>query len=244
MKNFKVIVSYNGVNFNGYQKQSNLRSVQGEIEKVLSKIHHYEVKSFGAGRTDKGVHALGQVFNFESDLEMEACQFEKAFNSLLPEDIYVKNVEEVDMSFHSRYSSKSKEYHYLVNLGEYNVLEKDYVLQLNKTVDVEKMREASKLFLGEHDFRNFCASEEEKVKDYIRIIESIEIIKENNKVLFIFKGNGFLRYMVRMLVAVLLEIGKGRKDVSFIEERLDSDKLNRSNYKVDSCGLYLVRVNY
>ena len=88
------------------------------------------------------------------------------------------------------------------------------------------------------------ASEEEKVKDYIRIIESIEIIKENNKVLFIFKGNGFLRYMVRMLVAVLLEIGKGRKDVSFIEERLDSDKLNRSNYKVDSCGLYLVRVNY
>lgn len=244
MKNFKVIVSYNGVNFNGYQKQSNLRSVQGEIEKVLSKIHHYEVKSFGAGRTDKGVHALGQVFNFESDLEMEAWKFEKAFNSLLPEDIYVKNVEEVDMSFHSRYSSKSKEYHYLVNLGEYNVLEKDYVLQLNKTVDVEKMREASKLFLGEHDFRNFCASEEEKVKDYIRIIESIEITKENNKVLFIFKGNGFLRYMVRMLVAILLEIGKGRKDVSFIEERLDSDKLNRSNYKVDSCGLYLVRVNY
>lgn len=244
MKNFKVIVSYNGVNFNGYQKQSNLRSVQGEIEKVLSKIHHYEVKSFGAGRTDKGVHALGQVFNFESDLEMDARQFEKAFNSLLPEDIYVKNVEEVDMSFHSRYSSKSKEYHYLVNLGEYNVLEKDYVLQLNKTVDVEKMREASKLFLGKHDFRNFCASEEEKVKDYIRIIESIEIIKENNKVLFIFKGNGFLRYMVRMLVAILLEIGKGRKDVSFIEERLDSDKLNRSNYKVDSCGLYLVRVNY
>lgn len=244
MRNFKVVVSYNGVNFNGYQKQNSLRSVQGEIEKVLNKIHHHDVKSFGAGRTDKGVHALGQVFNFESDLEMNASQFEKAFNSLLPDDIYVKNVEEVDMSFHARYSSKSKEYHYLVNLGDYNVLEKDYVLQLTKDVDVEKMKEASKLFLGKHDFKNFCASEEEKVKDYIRIIESIDITKENDKILFVFKGNGFLRYMVRMLVAILLEIGTGRKDVSFIEERLDNDKLNRSNYKVDSCGLYLIKVNY
>ena len=135
MRNFKVIVSYNGVNFNGYQKQNNLRSVQGEIEKVLNKIHHKDIKSFGAGRTDKGVHALGQVFNFESDLEMNASQFEKAFNSLLPDDIYVKSVEEVDMSFHSRYSSKSKEYRYLVNLGGYNVLEKDYVLQLNKDIN-------------------------------------------------------------------------------------------------------------
>ena len=244
MRNFKVIVSYNGVNFNGYQKQNNLRSVQGEIEKVLNKIHHKDIKSFGAGRTDKGVHALGQVFNFESDLEMNASQFEKAFNSLLPDDIYVKSVEEVDMSFHSRYSSKSKEYRYLVNLGGYNVLEKDYVLQLNKEVDVDKMIAASKHFLGKHDFRNFCASEEEKVKDYIRVIESIEITWENEKIQFVFKGNGFLRYMVRMLVAILLEIGKGRKDESFIKERLDCENLNRSNYKVDSCGLYLVKVNY
>ena len=148
------------------------------------------------------------------------------------------------MSFHSRYSSKSKEYRYLVNLGGYNVLEKDYVLQLNKEVDVDKMIAASKLFLGKHDFRNFCASEEEKVKDYIRVIESIEITKENEKIQFVFKGNGFLRYMVRMLVAILLEIGKGRKDESFIKERLDCENLNRSNYKVDSCGLYLVKVNY
>ena len=244
MKNFKVIVSYNGVNFNGYQRQHNLRSVQGEIEKILKQIHHYDVKSFGAGRTDKGVHALGQVFNFETELDMTAYQFEKAFNSLLPDDIYVKSVEEVDISFHSRYSSKSKEYHYLINLGEYNVLEKDYVLQFNKELNLDKMVSASKLFLGKHDFRNFCASEEEKVKDYIRVIENIEITRDNNKILFVFKGNGFLRYMVRMLVGVLIEIGKGRKTSDFIKERLDKDMLNRSNYKVDSCGLYLVRVEY
>lgn len=244
MRNFKVIVSYNGVNFNGYQKQNNLRSVQGEIEKVLSKVHHYDVKSFGAGRTDKGVHALAQVFNFESELNMGPREYERAFNSLLPSDIYVKSVEAVDLSFHSRYSAKGKEYHYVLNEGEYNVLEKDYVLQLNKRLDLNKMSEASKLFLGEHDFRNFCASEEEKVKDYIRVIESIEIERVNDKITFIFKGNGFLRYMVRMIVAVLIEIGKGRKESTFIRERLDDTKLKRSNYKVDACGLYLVKVNY
>lgn len=244
MKNYKVIISYNGVNFSGYQKQSNLRSVQGEIERVLNKIHGYDVKSFGSGRTDKGVHALGQVFNFESELNMSGKQFKRAFNSLLPGDIYVKSVEEVDEKFHSRYSCVNKEYCYVLNMGEYNPLEKDYVLQLNRELNVEKMKEASKFFLGEHDFKNFCASEEEKVKDYIRIIETIDIVEEGNKLKFIFKGNGFLRYMVRMIVAILVEIGQGRRDVSFIKERLDCKEIKRSNYKVNACGLYLVKVNY
>ena len=244
MRNFKVVVSYNGVNFYGYQKQDKLRTVQGEIEKVLKQIHHKDVKSCGAGRTDKGVHALNQVFNFETELSMNANDYKKAFNSLLPEDIFVKDVEEVALDFHSRYSSKGKEYHYILNEGEYNVFEKDYVYQLNRLLDIDKMKGASQLFLGEHDFRNFCASEEEKVKDYIRIIDDIEIIREEEKIKFIFRGNGFLRYMVRMLVAILVEIGQGRKDASFIEERLDVEKLIRSNYKVDSCGLYLVNVNY
>ena len=244
MKNYKVIISYNGVNFNGYQKQDKLRSVQGEIEKTLYKIHGYEVKSFGSGRTDKGVHAYGQVFNFESVLNMSCEQFKKAFNALLPDDIYVKSVEEVEMSFHSRYSCLNKEYHYVINLGEYNPLEKDLVFQFNREINVEKMIQASNLFVGEHDFKNFCACEEDKVKDYIRNIEYIEILKEGDKLIFKFRGNGFLRYMVRMLVGVLLEIGKGRKDELFVKERLDCNILKRSNYKVSACGLYLVKVNY
>lgn len=244
MKNYKVIISYNGVCFNGYQRQSKLRSVQGEIEKVLKQIHGYEVKSFGSGRTDKGVHALNQVFNFESELNMNAGNFEKAFNALLPDDIYVKSVEEVSCDFHSRYSCISKEYHYLVNVGEYDPLKKDYVLQFNKELDVDSMISASKLFLGKHDFRNFCASEEEKVKDYIRVVEKIDIEKADNIVTFKFEGDGFLRYMVRMLVGILIEIGRGKKEESFIKDRLDKEELKRSNYKVSSCGLYLVKVNY
>lgn len=244
MRNYKVIISYNGVNFNGYQKQNNLRSVQGEIEKVLSKIHKKNIKTFGAGRTDKGVHAFNQVFNFESDLDMTPLQFKKALNSLMCDDIYVKSVEEVSIDFHSRYSSISKEYHYLVNIGEYDPLSKDFVLQYNKYLDLEKMKEASKLFIGKHDFKNFCASEEEKVKDYIRTISCIDIGRNNDIIIFKLKGDGFLRYMVRMIVAILLEIGKGKRDCSFIEERLDKEELKRSNYKVAACGLYLVSVNY
>ena len=106
------------------------------------------------------------------------------------------------------------------------------------------MIEASKLFLGEHDFKNFCGSEEEKVKDYIRRITKIDIREREDKIIFTFQGNGFLRYMIRMIVGILVEIGKGKRDVIFIKERLDSEKLNRSNYKVESCGLYLVKVNY
>lgn len=244
MKNYKVIISYNGVNFSGYQRQNNLRSVQGEIEKVLKTIHGYDVKSFGSGRTDKGVHALNQVFNFESDLNMDANNFKRAFNSLLPDDIYVKSVKRVKENFHSRYSCVSKEYHYLINVGEYDPLKKDYILQFNRNLDVEKMIQASKLFLGRHDFKNFCASEEEKVKDYIREIEKIDIIKKGSLITFKFVGDGFLRYMVRMIVGILVEIGKGRKEQSFIEDRLDKEELKRSNYKVSSCGLYLVKVNY
>lgn len=244
MTNYKVIVSYNGVNFNGYQKQNGLRSVQGEIEKVLRQIHGYEIKSFGSGRTDKGVHALNQVFNFESNLNMQASNFEKAFNSLLPDDIYVKSVKKVKDDFHSRYSCVSKEYHYLINVGEYNPLQKDYVLQFNNELNIKEMIEASKLFLGKHDFKNFCASEEEKVKDYIRVIDKIDILKKGNIITFKLIGDGFLRYMVRMIVGILVEIGKGRKDQSFIKERLDKEELKRSNYKVSSCGLYLVKVNY
>lgn len=244
IKNYKVVISYNGVNFNGYQKQNNLRSVQGEIEKVLKKIHGYEVKSFGSGRTDKGVHALNQVFNFESELNMDENNYKKAFNSLLPDDIYVKSVKRVSEKFHSRYSCISKEYHYLVNVGEYDPLKKDYILQFNKELDVNKMINASKLFLGEHDFKNFCASEEEKVKDYVRTIDKIDILKKGNLITFKFVGDGFLRYMVRMIVGILMEIGKGRKDEDFIACRLDKEELKRSNYKVSSCGLYLVKVNY
>jgi tRNA pseudouridine38-40 synthase len=162
----------------------------------------------------------------------------------LPNDIYVNKVEEVNEGFHARFSALSKVYRYKINTGEYNPLEVKYVYQLNRELDVNKMKEAAELFLGEHDFYNFCGYQEDKIKNYVRTIYSIEINKHDDYLDIEIKGNGFIRYMVRMIVAILIEIGLANKDESFIKERLDSKEKKRSNYKVSGAGLYLVSIDY
>lgn len=241
---FKVTVSYDGSNFNGFQKQNNYRSVEQEINDVLTKMHKHEVKIVGAGRTDKDVHAINQVFHFDSDLKITPEGVKRGLNALLPDDIYIRNVEKVDDDFHARFSAKEKTYEYKINMGEYNPLEVKYIYQLNKRLDVEKMMDASKLFLGEHDFYNFCGYQEDKIKSYVRIIRDIAINVENNYMFIRITGNGFIRYMVRMIVAILIEIGLNKKDESFIKERLDVKEKKRSNYKVSGSGLYLINIEY
>ena len=241
---FKAIVSYDGTNFNGSQKQPNLRSVEKELESALAKMHKHKVKLVMCSRTDKGVHALGQVFHFDSDLKITPLGVKRGLNGLLPDDIYIKDVSEVDEDFHARFSSTSKVYLYKINMGEYNPIETNYIYQLNRELDVEKMIAASNLFIGKHDFYNFCGYQEEKIKDYVRVIDYIKIVKDGEYLNIEIKGNGFIRYMVRMIVAILIEIGLNRKDNSFILERLDTQEKKRSNYKVSGSGLYLLRVNY
>ena len=241
---YKAIVSYDGTNFNGFQRQKDYRSVEEEIELALEKMNKKRIRITGAGRTDKGVHALGQVFHFECDLNISETGLKRGMNSYLPQDIYVKDVKCVDEEFHARYSAKSKVYRYKINMGEYNPIEVNYVYELCKELDINKMIEASKLFLGEHDFYNFCGYQESIEKNFVRIIESIEIKKDDNYVIIEIRGNGFIRYMVRMIVAILVEIGLNKKDESFIKERLDSNIKNRSNYKVPGNGLYLVSIDY
>ena len=241
---FKVTISYDGTQFNGFQKQKNYRSIEQELEECLAKMHKHEVKVVGAGRTDKGVHALGQVFHFDSDLKITSEGVKKGLNALLSSDIYIKQVEEVDEDFHARYSAKAKVYEYKINIGEYNPIEVNYIYQLNKNLDLDKMRNAAKLFIGEHDFYNFCGYQEDIIKNYVRTISMINIVSKDNYVNVSIKGNGFIRYMVRMIVAILVEIGLGRKDEQFIKDRLDKDIKKRSNYKMDGCGLYLVEIDY
>lgn len=241
---YKVTVSYDGTKFNGFQRQKNYRSVEEEIEKALSSMHKQQMRIVGAGRTDKGVHAYGQVFHFDSDLKITPEGIKKGMNALLSEDIYVRNVEKVSDEFHARYSAKEKKYEYKINIGEYNPLEVNYVYQLNKELDLKLMKEASNLFIGEHDFYNFCGYQEDKIKTYVRIIKSIDIDTHMNCVNITVTGNGFIRYMVRMIVAILIEIGLKRKNVDFIKQRLDSEEKKRSNYKVSGSGLYLKEITY
>lgn len=245
MKRFMVVLTYDGHGYYGFQRQKgNLKSIQGEVEKALTLINKSKVEIVGAGRTDKGVHALGQVLHFDIDSNMNATQYKKALNSLLKKDIRILKVKEVNQNFHARFSKGIKTYFYLINLGEYDLFKRNYIYQYNAMLDIDKMKEAAKLFVGVHDFRNFCAAEKEDIVDYKREIFSIDFILKKDILKIEIKGNGFLRYMVRMIVGVLIEIGKKRKNIDYVKERLDKNKLIRSNYKAPSEGLYLKEIKY
>lgn len=236
-------VSYDGSNYYGYQKQNNEITIQEVIENCLNKICKKPVIIHSSGRTDAKVHAYGQMFHFDTELNMNEDNWFKALNSLLPKDIRIKKVYLVDDDFHSRFNAKIKNYIYKINIGEYNLFEKDYITQINKKLNIYKIQEAIALFIGTHDFRNFCANNEKDI-DYIRTIYSIDVIEKDNYIELSFKGNGFKRYMIRMIVGTILEYSKGRIDLSYIEDRLDTVEFNTTQYNAQPEGLYLNKVIY
>ena len=244
MKNVHIIFSYDGSNFLGYQIQNEARTVQYELVKAIEKINGEKTKVDASGRTDKGVHAIEQHACFKSNRNMQENEFKKALNGLLPDDIVIKDVLFEDDDFHPRFSVKNKTYMYKVNLGEYNPFERNYVYQLNKNINLDKMNEASKLFLGTHDFRSFCSNEEAIDYSFVREISEIKIEKSKENLVVFVTGNGFMRYMVRNIVGTLLEIALEKKDESIITSRLDKTIKDVTPYCAPGCGLYLYKVNY
>lgn len=243
MIRYKCIVSYDGTMFHGFQVQTNLRTVQEEIENVLRIICKKKITIYPSGRTDTGVHAYGQVFHFDTEIDMPERNMQNAINSRLPRDIYIRNVEKVNQDFHARFSSKQKEYHYLIGLDEYNPLRKNYVFYSPyKNFDIDKMIEASKIFIGEHDFKSFTKNH--KIENTIRTIYSIEFVKTEDTLTIKFIGNGFLHNMVRILVAMLFEVALNKistKELKTILERKNrvyAPKIAPAN------GLYLYEVKY
>ena len=236
--------SYDGSNFSGYQKQPRERTVQKCLEDALKEINGGKnVIVVASGRTDAGVHAIGQRAHFDMDVKITPDKLMKGLNSILPDDIYVKSVHEVDDNFHARYDVIKKEYRYYINMGEFNPIEKDYVYQYNKKLDINKMRKASKLFVGEHDFRAFCSNEKEKI-NCIRNIYKIKIIKHNDKLELIFVGNGFLKHMVRNIVGILLKVGSNLLTVDEVKMILDEKTRKHNTKPVPGNGLYLQNVYY
>jgi len=244
MVNIKATVSYDGSKYNGWQIQNNARSVQEEIQLALFKIHKKEILITGSGRTDKGVHALNQTFNFKSDLVLSEEDWKRAINANLSSYVYIKKIEFVTDDFHSRYCCTGKTYSYYLNEGEYNPIKNDYIYQLNKKLDVKAMQEAANLFVGEHDFKFFCSNNENEVKDFVKTIFSFDIEEKDDVIKFTVKGTGFLRYQVRMMVGNLIEIGLHRKDLNIIKDRLDAKEGTTTCYNAPSCGLYLEEVRY
>ncbi len=240
---YKVIVSYDGSDFDGYQIQKDKRTVQNEIQLALKKLYQQEIKISSSGRTDKGVHALGQVFSYDVDKEIKCYKIKKALNTYLPKDISIVNVEVASENFHARGSVKSKEYLYKINIGTFNPIERKYCYQYGYSLDVKKLKKAAKVFIGTHNFKNFCTNDEEN-KTFIRTINNIKI-KQNKEIISItFSGNGFLRYMVRMIIGSMIAYNNGKVDLDNLRFSLDERCENRTIYKVPSEGLYLVGVTY
>jgi tRNA pseudouridine38-40 synthase len=240
----KAIISYDGSNFDGYQVQPNKRTVQGELQRVLAIINNCDIKVAASGRTDAKVHALNQVIHFDSIKEIELRKYRFALNNYLPKDIYIKTLTVVDESFHARFLVKKKHYRYLLNMGEYNTFRVNYEYQYGKKLDVDLMKKATLLFLGEHDFHNFTSTKEEETKDYIRSIETFSIMQKDDILIFDVIGDGFLRYMVRMMVGTLIKIGENMKDEREIVSRLDNINNVPCPFKAPGEGLYLVEVYY
>lgn len=244
---YLITFSYDGSSFFGYQKQPKMRTIQGELEKILKEINaNKKVEVYASGRTDAGVHALNQKAHFDLDIEITSDKLLKAMNSLLPEDIYIKKVERVSDNFHARFNAIGKEYVYLINLGEYDPIERNYVYQYNKKLDVVEMERALKYLEGTHNFKSFTKTDEEK-DDYVRTLSQTNLIRDTkdvNKITLVFVGTGFLRYMVRNMVGTLIEVGEGKRKSEEIITILNNQDRTSAGKTANPEGLYLKNVFY
>ncbi len=239
--------SYDGSNFSGYQKQPKERTVQKELEDALKQINNGKIVSVCAsGRTDAKVHALNQKAHFDLETKISEEKLLKGLNSLLPEDIYVKKILPVSDDFHARFNALGKEYIYVINTGEYNPLERKYCYQYCSKLDLVAMERGIKYLEGEHNFKSFTKTDEE-ITDYVRKISQTSIVRDSkdfNKLIITFVGTGFLRYMVRNMVGLLLEIGEGKKKPEEIIKILHEEDRTSAGKTAPPNGLYLRNVFY
>ena len=244
---YLITFSYDGTNFSGYQKQPRERTVQQELEKVLKQLNdNKKVEVHASGRTDAKVHALNQKAHFDIEVKITEEKLQKGMNSLLPEDIYIKKVEKVSDDFHARFNAIGKEYIYQINMGEYNPLERNYVYQYNKKLDIFEMERAMKYLEGTHNFKSFTKTDEEK-NDYVRTLSQTNILRDSKdlqKITLVFIGTGFLRYMVRNIVGTLIEIGEGKRKSEDIISILEQEDRTKAGKTADPDGLYLKNVFY
>ncbi len=244
VKRYKCTVSYVGMHYEGWQSQRKGTSIQEHLEAALESITHRRTITVASGRTDAGVSARGQVFMFESDMDLSARKWMGAINGRLPKDIHVMAVEEVSRIFHARYCVRKKTYAYRINTGPYDVFTKDCVYQCPYPLDFEKMKEAAKDLVGTHDFSSFNTNSREETPDQVRTIFSVDLSKEGDVITISYTGKGFLRYMVRMMSAQLMEVGRGKEEPSVIRSLLEHPSKLKSRRNARPEGLTLETVDY
>ena len=240
------IVSYKGTNYQGWQKQVSAPTIQGEIERVFSKILNTCINIQGSGRTDAGVHAENQYFHFDYDKELDLGRFRYSVNCLLPNDIFIKDIKPVNDDFHARYSAKGKTYTYILRFGERNPFNYEFEENIPQPIDIDILIKALKMFEGKHNFQDFTSKEEDE-DNYVREIYSIEInyLEKARQMTVTLHGNGFLRYMIRNIIGTSIAVASKKEDISFISYHLsEKNKREIVSYKAEPQGLFLVDVNY
>ena len=241
---FLIKFCYDGTNYNGFQKQPHKETIEGKLEEALTKVNaNKKTKVCATGRTDKGVHALTQYAHADLDVNITENKLKRALNSHLPDDIHVIETKQVDNNFHARYNVKQKEYQYLINTGEYNPIDRNYIFQYNHELDIEAMKQTIDVFEGTHDFRAFVT--ENKVRENcIRTITNASIEQQGDIIIINFRGDGFLRYQVRNMVGILIRVGEKKLTRRQVEEILDSCDRTKSGKTAPPQGLYLTRIMY
>lgn len=245
-KNYRMRVEYDGTRYNGWQKQGDTdNTIQYKLEAILARMTGEELEIHGAGRTDAGVHARGQVAQFRAETELTPSAMRDYFNDYLPDDIGVTELEEAGPRFHSRYNASKKYYLYRVALSkEQHVFDRKYVyVWRGGKLDTGAMRRAAALLRGTHDFRSFCGNPHMK-KSTVRTIYSIAIDHVGDEIRLGFTGDGFLQYMVRILVGTLLEVGEGKRTPESMEALLLARARAEAGPTAPAKGLTLMEVSY
>ena len=240
----KILVSYDGANYCGWQVQPNAITVQQVLEDALFEVTGKRSRITGSGRTDAGVHALGQVAHFDTDANIPAEKFFLAMNIHLPDDIKVLKSERAEDDFHATKDAKKKTYRYSTYVSQIILPLKDrYSVQIEHKIDLEKMQECAKILVGTHDFKCMSASGG-GAKTTVRTIYSIDIVQKDKDIDFYICGNGFLYNMVRIMVGTLIKVGSGRLEISDVKEMLSSGKRSLGGKTLSAKGLTLMKVEY
>ncbi len=237
---YLINLSYDGSKFYGYQVQKGKKTVEGELEKNLSKIFNKSINTIGASRTDKDVHAYDQYAHFDAE-KMDLNRLCHSLNSMIDDSIYIKKIVRVDDKFSARFSVIKKEYVYKINIGEYNPIDKDYVLQYNKKISKKLLDEFISKMNGKHNFKSFTSDKDKENYDRNLIIDySIK-----NQILTIrLESSGFLRYMIRNIIGLLLDINDGKKNISDIDKIFKSENRCSAGRCASGVGLYLNKIYY
>lgn len=244
MRNLRLDLCYDGTRYKGWQRLvTTENTIQGKLEKTLSRILGEDIEIVGSGRTDAGTHALGQVANFHTNSDLSCGQILEKLRMYLPEDIGIYSCKDVSSRFHARLNAKTKTYCYrLWNSESPCVFDRKYVYFDSRELNIEAMRKAATVFLGEHDFSAFCGNRNMK-KSTVRYIRDIVIENVGEEIRFTVTGNGFLHHMVRILVSTLLEVGRGDRSIESLPQ-LFGGKREDAGALIPACGLCLMEVTY